>query len=93
MPNMIPAIPVAPPNTIDVRTVRLADRDPRWPSSSYTRTQADFAARYGFTLAAVRDWEQGRRKPGRTARILLELIRRDPAAVRAVLQPAEQSAA
>lgn len=73
----------AVPDEVDVQSIRLADRT---TGSPFVRlTQEAFAKRYGFTLGAVQDWEQGRRKPGRTARILLELIRRDPAAVRAVL--------
>lgn len=51
----------------------------------YPISQLQFAGLYGFTLGAVKDWEQGRRKPGRTARILLALIARDPAAVQEML--------
>lgn len=47
--------------------------------------QRDFAARFGFTLGAVRDWEQGRRQPERSARILLKIIEREPEAVERVL--------
>lgn len=48
-------------------------------------TQADFANQYGFALSAVRDWEQGRRNPERTAKILLKIIERDPTAVHRAL--------
>lgn len=41
-------------------------------------SQAAFARRYGFSLAAVRDWEQGRRRPSVSARVLLLAIDRDP---------------
>ena len=34
-----------------------------------------------FALSAVRDWEQGRRKPERSARILLKIVEREPDAV------------
>ena len=37
-------------------------------------SQAAFADRYGFSKRAVQNWEQGRRKPDRAARILLWLI-------------------
>jgi len=40
-----------------------------------------FAAIYGFALSAVRDWEQGRRQPDRSARILLKIIEKEPEAV------------
>lgn len=44
-------------------------------------SQARFAERYGFSLAIVRDWEQGRRSPDRIARTLLMVIAREPEAV------------
>ena len=37
-------------------------------------SQETFAQTYGFTLSAVRDWEQGRRRPERSARILLKIV-------------------
>jgi putative transcriptional regulator len=44
-------------------------------------SQETFAAKYGFTLSAVRDWEQGRRRPERSARILLKIVEKEPEAV------------
>jgi putative transcriptional regulator len=44
-------------------------------------SQARFAATYGFALSAVRDWEQGRRRPERSARILLKIVEKEPEAV------------
>jgi putative transcriptional regulator len=44
-------------------------------------SQEVFAQTYGFALSAVRDWEQGRRKPERSARILLKIVEKEPAAV------------
>jgi len=44
-------------------------------------SQEAFAHKYGFALSAVRDWEQGRRKPERSARILLRIVEREPDAV------------
>jgi len=41
-------------------------------------TQADFAVRFGFSAGAVRDWEQGRKKPDTPTRALLLLIDCDP---------------
>jgi putative transcriptional regulator len=43
-------------------------------------TQRQFAQCYGFGLSAVRNWEQGRRHPERSARILLTIIEREPEA-------------
>lgn len=44
-------------------------------------TQEQFSAKYGFTLAAVRNWEQGRRRPERAARLLLKVIEMHPEVV------------
>ncbi len=58
-------------------------------------TQERFAARYGFKLATVRDWEQGRRRPGGPARVLLSVIDREPEAVERALTrawPASETA-
>ena len=44
-----------------------------------------FADRFGLDARAVQDWEQGRRVPDRSARVLLTVIDRDPEAVVRVL--------
>jgi putative transcriptional regulator len=59
------------PENIDVKKIR----------SRLGLSQADFAATYGFALSAVRDWEQGRRRPERSARILLKIVQKEPKAV------------
>jgi len=48
-------------------------------------SQDRFAARYGFAVSALRDWEQGRRRPDRTARVLLTVIAKNPQAVEEAL--------
>lgn len=48
-------------------------------------SQAKFAARFGFALDAVRNWEQGRRQPDLAARAFLRVIEREPDAVRRAL--------
>lgn len=48
-------------------------------------TQAEFAAKYGFPLATVRNWEQGRREPELYARILLAILAKDPKIVEKVI--------
>lgn len=40
-----------------------------------------FANRFGLDARAIQDWEQGRRVPGRAARVLLTVIAHDPDAV------------
>lgn len=44
-------------------------------------SQREFADRFGLSLSTVRDWEQGRRQPDRSARILLRVIEREGEAV------------
>lgn len=51
-------------------------------------TQEAFAARFGFSKGAVRDWEQGRKVPEASARILLKVIDRRPDVVLEVLDDA-----
>jgi putative transcriptional regulator len=50
-------------------------------------SQEEFAARYRIPLGTLRDWEQGRSAPDRTARAYLEVIAAEPrAAARAHAQ-------
>jgi putative transcriptional regulator len=44
-------------------------------------SQSQFSHRFGFSIDAVQDWEQHRRTPDRTARILLTVIDREPNAI------------
>lgn len=64
------------PESIDVRSIRASSR----------LTQEGFARTYGFSVASLRDWEQGRRKPERAARILLAMIAEEPETVKRVMQ-------
>lgn len=59
------------PEKIDVRKIRRR----------LGLSQEAFAQKYGFALSAVRDWEQGRRRPERSARILLKVVDKEPEAV------------
>ena len=59
------------PEKIDVRKIR----------TRLGLSQQAFAQTYGFALSAVRDWEQGRRRPERSARILLKIVENEPEAV------------
>jgi len=63
------------PEEVDVAAIR----------KSLGFSQADFAVRFGFTLDAVQNWEQGRRRPEGAARALLRVIEREPAAVQRAL--------
>ncbi|PKU23870.1 helix-turn-helix domain-containing protein [Telmatospirillum siberiense] len=63
------------PATVDVKSIRERSG----------LSQDKFAARYGFAVSALRDWEQGRRSPDRTARFLLTVIAKNPRAVEEAL--------
>ena len=58
----------APPADVDVRGIR----------KRVGLSQAEFGRRFGFSPSAVRDWEQGRRRPDPAARTLLLVIDRHP---------------
>lgn len=50
-------------------------------------SQAAFARQFGFGLATVKDWEQGRYQPDQAARSYLLVIEREPKVVeRALLE-------
>lgn len=51
-------------------------------------TQAQFSAKYGFAVASVRNWEQGRRQPEQSARLLLKVIEKHPEVVEEALSDA-----
>ncbi len=69
------AFRVYAPESVDVRAIR----------KNLGLTQQEFARNYGFTLGAVRDWEQGRRRPEASARVLLKIIEHRPDIVAEVL--------
>ena len=64
------------PGPVDVRKVR----------ERLGMSQAEFAAQFGISPATLRNWEQGRRQPEGPARVLLNIIDREPEAVRRVLR-------
>jgi putative transcriptional regulator len=66
------------PETTDVRTLRRR----------LGLSQAEFAHRFGFTVARVRDWEQGRSVPDGSTRAYLLVIEREPEAVARALAAA-----
>jgi len=66
---------VIPPDAVDVALIR----------KNLGYNQKQFADHFGFDLSAVKDWEQGRRKPGRATRILLSVIATNPQAIEQAL--------
>jgi putative transcriptional regulator len=67
------------PEAIDVAAIRKRSG----------MSQARFASRFGIPLGTLRDWEQHRRLPDQTARVLLSVIDREPAAVERALRANE----
>ena len=64
------------PETVDVKAIRRATK----------LSQAEFSARFGIPVATLRDWEQDRRHPDQTARVLLSVIQKEPKAVERALK-------
>jgi putative transcriptional regulator len=64
-----------PPGDFDVRALR----------ERLGLTRAAFSKRFGLAVAAVRDWEQGLRRPDPAARVLLLVIARSPETVAEVV--------
>jgi putative transcriptional regulator len=67
-------VPVAP-KVVNVKAIRKRSG----------LSQAKFAAKYGFSVDAVRNWEHGRRYPDVAARVLLTVIDKEPEAVERAL--------
>lgn len=56
-------------------------------------SQSQFADAFGIPLGTLRDWEQHRREPDQAARAYIEVIAREPAAVRRALAAREEELA
>lgn len=78
-------IPGARTTVVDVPSV-----DVRAIRKRLSLTQKSFATTFGFALNTVRNWEQGTRRPAKTAQILLALIDRHPDVVRETLRTVEE---
>lgn len=72
-----------PPAAVDVRAIR----------GRTGLSQPNFAKRFGFSVSAVREWEQGRRQPEAAARVLLLVIASKPEVVDEVLAASVMQAA
>ena len=74
--------------TADPSTYRIhvpPDVDVRKIRKSLKLTQQDFAMRFGFNLARLRDLEQKRTRPDSAIRAYLLVIQKDPEAVKKAL--------
>ena len=59
------------PGSVDVQAIR----------ATLGISQAEFAARYGFSVRTLQEWEQGRAAPDSAVRAYLTVIERNPKAV------------
>ena len=60
---------------VDVKAVR----------SKVGMSQREFASSFGISLGTLRHWEQGLREPRGPARVLLQVVAKEPAAVLSAL--------
>lgn len=63
------------------RIFRFDEPDVRALREGYGLSQSKFAALMGISAATLRNWEQGRRKPEGSARVLLRVVARHPEAL------------
>ena len=63
------------------REFLLEDPDVRSLRERYGLSQPKFAALLGISVGTLRNWEQGRRRPEGSARVLLRIVAKHPAAV------------
>ena len=68
-----------------VHRVTPSDSDAREARHKLGLSQREFAAIIGTGVGTVRKWELGTRRPSGAARTLIEVIRREPKAVRRAL--------
>jgi putative transcriptional regulator len=70
------------------KVFQVGEPDVREVRRSYRLSQSKFAALMGISAGTLRNWEQGRRKPEGSARILLRIVARHPEAVLDVVRTA-----
>jgi len=68
-----------------VHTVIPSDTDARLARHKLGLSQREFAAVIGTGVGTVRKWELGTRRPSGAARTLIEVIKREPKAVKRAL--------
>lgn len=64
-----------------IHHVEIENIDVRALRKQLKMSRPQFAAIFGMKLGTVRNWEQGRRYPEGPARVLLQVISREPEAV------------
>ncbi len=63
------------------RSFQFDETDIRSLRESHGLSQLKFAALMGISVGTLRNWEQGRRKPEGSARVLLQVVAKHPEAV------------
>ena len=71
-----------------VTIVEVPEVDIRAVRRGMGLSQAEFATKFGFPPATLRNWEQGRARPDASTRVLLAVIAKHPEAVEDVLRRA-----
>jgi putative transcriptional regulator len=72
-----------------LETVRISPMPPdrvRAIRKKFSRSTKAFEQRFGIPAATLNNWEQGRREPDVTARLLLRIIEREPEIVERVVR-------
>lgn len=75
-------------DNVRVTLVHVPDVDVREVRTKMGLSQAQFAIKFGFPPATLRNWEQGRSRPDAPTRVLLAVIANHPEAVEDVLRKA-----
>jgi putative transcriptional regulator len=75
-------------NRVRVTLVEVPVIDVRRVRRNMGLSQAQFATKFGFPPATLRNWEQGRSHPDAPTRVLLAVIAKHPEAVEDVLRKA-----
>jgi putative transcriptional regulator len=73
---------------VRVTLVQVPEVDVREIRKKMGLSQAQFATKFGFPPATLRNWEQGRALPDAPTRVLLAVIAKHPEAVEDVLRKA-----
>lgn len=73
---------------VRVTLVQVPDIDVRKVRRQMGLSQSQFATKFGFPPATLRNWEQGRASPDAPTRVLLAVIAKHPEAVEDVLRKA-----
>ena len=75
-------------DNVRVTLVHVPEVDVREVRTKMGLSQAQFATKFGFPPATLRNWEQGRARPDAPTRVLLAVIAKHPEAVEDVLRKA-----